>query len=136
MVIQNSFFLSFSIYFFLFLVILYYSLLCPFSLLFPCIFDFVRFIFDSPLPESRDNVDIVTGLQTGRPRNRGSISAGQTPPYRFCNPINQHAIQSVTLVLSPAVKRPEREAKSSLASSAEVKNDWSYNSITPYAFVK
>ena len=41
----------------------------------------------------------------------------------------------VTLVL-PRIKQPEREVYSSPISSAEVKNEWSYNSTPPiYAFM-
>jgi hypothetical protein len=47
----------------------------------------------------------------------------------------QPPIQWVPGVLSPAVKRPGREADHSLSSSAEVKNSWHYAFTPKYAFV-
>jgi len=40
-----------------------------------------------------------------------------------------------TGVSSPGVERPGREADHSSTSSAEVKNEWSYTTIPPYAFM-
>jgi hypothetical protein len=47
----------------------------------------------------------------------------------------QLPIQGVPGALSPAVKRPGREADHSPPSSAEVKNAWMYTSIPSYAFM-
>jgi hypothetical protein len=37
-------------------------------------------------------------------------------------------------VLSPGIKRPERETNHTPPFSVEIKNAWSYTSIPPYAF--
>jgi hypothetical protein len=47
----------------------------------------------------------------------------------------QPPIQWVVEVLSPRVKRPEREPDYSSTSSADVKNGWSYISTPQYAFI-
>jgi len=47
---------------------------------------------------------------------------------------NQPSIQWVPGALSPEVRRPATEADQSLLLSAEVKNEWRYNSIPPHAF--
>jgi hypothetical protein len=47
----------------------------------------------------------------------------------------QPPIQWVPAVLSPGVKRPRREADHSPATSAEVKNAWSYTSTPQYVFM-
>jgi hypothetical protein len=45
-----------------------------------------------------------------------------------------HPVSFRMTTLSPVVKWPEREAKPSLAFSAEFKNVWSYTSTPPYFF--
>ena len=52
------------------------------------------------------------------------------PPLRH----NQPSIQWIKGALSPEVRWPATEADQSLLLSAEVKNEWSYNSIPPHAF--
>ena len=47
---------------------------------------------------------------------------------------NQPSTQWVPGALSPEVGRPATEAEQSLLLSAEVKNEWRYNSILPHAF--
>jgi hypothetical protein len=47
----------------------------------------------------------------------------------------QPPIQWVPGALSPAVRRPGREADHSPAASAEVKKMWIYRSTPPYAFM-
>jgi hypothetical protein len=46
----------------------------------------------------------------------------------------QPPIQWVPWAFTPKVKRPGREADHSLPSSAEIKNVWSYTSISPMRF--
>jgi hypothetical protein len=47
----------------------------------------------------------------------------------------QPPIQWVVEALSPAVKRPRREADHSPAASAKVKEMWIYTFTPPYAFM-
>jgi hypothetical protein len=47
----------------------------------------------------------------------------------------QPPIQWVSGALSPAVKRPEREAEHSPPTSDEVKKTWVYTSTPPYVFM-
>jgi hypothetical protein len=48
---------------------------------------------------------------------------------------NQPPTRMVQWVISPGVKRPERETDDSLPTRAEVKNEWSYTSTPIYAFM-
>jgi hypothetical protein len=47
----------------------------------------------------------------------------------------ERPVQWVSGAVSPDVKRPRREADHSPASTAEVKNAWSYTSTPPYVFM-
>jgi hypothetical protein len=47
---------------------------------------------------------------------------------------NQLSMQWVPGALFPEVRQPATEADQSLLLSAEVKNEWRYNSIPPHAF--
>jgi hypothetical protein len=56
-------------------------------------------------------------------------------PDRLWGPASHPPIQWVPGTRSLRIKRPGREADHSPASSAEVKNPWSYTSIPQYAFM-
>jgi len=62
------------------------------------------------------------------------LPAGDTDDYFLQTIHNQPSIQWVPGALSPEVRRPATEADQSLLLSAEVKNEWRYNSIPPQAF--
>jgi hypothetical protein len=79
---------------------------------------------------------IATSLLAGRPRgrssspSRGKIFLFSMPSRPVLGP-TQPPIQRVPGVLSPGVKRPEREADHSLATSTDVKKMWIYISTPP-----
>jgi hypothetical protein len=74
---------------------------------------------------SRDSpVWIVTRLEAGWPRNRGSGPVAYI--FSFLS------IQWLVGALSPQVKRPGREDDHSLPSNIEVKNTWNYSSTPLY----
>jgi hypothetical protein len=80
------------------------------------------------------SVSIVTQLRSGRPeffsRQGQEIFLSTTASRPALGP-TQSSIQWVPASFSPGVKRPDREADHSPASSADVKNTRSYTSIPP-----
>jgi hypothetical protein len=89
----------------------------------------------------RNGVAQVVQLSAARLRNRSSIpSKGKrfslyhsvkTGPGAF-----PASYPVIIWVISPRVKRPEREADRSQLSSAEVKNVWGYAFTPPYVFME
>jgi hypothetical protein len=90
---------------------------------------------------SRDSVvGIATGYRAGRPRGWSS-SPGRVKNFLFSTSPRpsprptQPPMQWIAWVLSPAIKRPGREADHSSPTSAKVKKIWIYTSTPPHAFM-
>jgi len=78
----------------------------------------------------RQPVPISDGLPTNPKNFRGFPQSPQLNASIILEK-DQPPIQWVTGALSPAVKRPRREAHHSTPSNAEVKNAWRYTSTPP-----
>jgi hypothetical protein len=84
--------------------------------------------------------DSAVGIATGWRQRGRSSSPGRVKNFLFSTSTRlvlgptQPPIQPIPGVLSPEVKRPEREEDSS-PTSAEVKKTWIYTSGPPYIFM-
>jgi hypothetical protein len=86
------------------------------------------------------SVGILTTLRTGRPKIRGSISVRERDILFFTAYEQTFGDHPTTYPVGsagsfPGLKRPKRRAVRSTPSSTEVKNEWSYTSTPPHAFM-